>query len=254
MRGLSGPRRTGSGGSRTPEDRSKHLFTTYIDHIFKTRGKAALAHPRDRSLDGLSWIARRLSDRNQTMFLIEDLQPSWLSSGAQRWTCLAGISLVVGLLVGFANIAYWWTSASAPNGLAYRKIIAWFTATPLWFLAFGWIETLGRGSGRPVLERVPPGIWRVGVKSLLSAVLRLLVALAALAFFTWWKQGQSTWWVREQNDMPLQHMLWSGVAFVLVFDAKGHDRSINHSIGTVESLRWSPMNAWRARCLDYSAG
>ena len=140
----------------TPEDRSKHLFTTYIDHIFKTRGKAALAYPRDRSLDGLSWIARRLSERNQAMFLIEDLQPSWLSSGAQRWTYLAGISLVVGLLVGFANIAYWWTSASAPNGLTYREIIAWFTATPLWFLAFGWIEILGRGSGRPVLGACRP--------------------------------------------------------------------------------------------------
>lgn len=49
-------------------------------------------------------------------------------------------------------------------------------------------------------------------------------------------------------------MLWSGVAFVLVFGAKGHDRSINHSIGTVESLRWSPMNAWRGALLGLLGG
>ncbi len=241
-------------GRETPENRSRHLFTTYIDHIFKTRGKAALAYPRERSLDGLSWIARRLSERNQTMFLIEALQPSWLSSGAQRWAYLAGFSLVLGLLVGFANMAYWWTSPTAPNGLAYREIIAWLTAMPLWFLAFGWIEGLGSGSGRPVLERVPPGAWRAGMKALLSAVLWLLVAPAALAVFTWWEQGQITWWVHEQNNVPLQHLLWSGVAFVLVLGAKGRDRSISYSIETVESLRWSPANAWQGALLGLLGG
>jgi hypothetical protein len=45
----------------TPEDQSTHLFTTYIDLMFKKRGKAELAYPRERTLSGLSWIARKLS-------------------------------------------------------------------------------------------------------------------------------------------------------------------------------------------------
>ena len=100
------------------------------------------------------------------MFLIEDLQPSWLSDSVQRWAYLAGFSLVLGLLIGLANIAYWWGSIDPRTGLQEGESILWLTAMPLWCLAFGWIEGLGSRSGRPVLERVPPGIRRAAVKGL----------------------------------------------------------------------------------------
>ncbi|MBK7675787.1 MAG: hypothetical protein IPJ27_14100 [Candidatus Accumulibacter sp.] len=56
---------------------------------------------------------------------MEDLQPGWLSTGAQRWAYLIGLSLVLGLLIGSANIAYWSTSALTPGegGLNYGEII-----------------------------------------------------------------------------------------------------------------------------------
>lgn len=112
-------------GGGSEGDRPRHLFATYIDRMFARRGKPELAYPRERTLAWLSWVARRLSERSRTMILMEDLQPGWLSTGAQRWAYLIGLSLVLGLLIGSANIAYWSTSALTPGegGLNYGEII-----------------------------------------------------------------------------------------------------------------------------------
>ena len=230
-------------GRETAEDRTQHLFTTYIDLMFKKRGTAELAYPRERTLGWLSWIARRLSERNQTMFLIEDLQPDWLSTSAQRWAYLAGLSLLLGLLIGLANVAYWLESLLPGQGLQRGESILWLTAMPLWCLAFGWLEGLGSRTGRPVLERVPPGIQRAAVKGLIGAVLWLPVALAA----TWW-------WAGDAENSVVRHLLWAGVAIVLVLSAVGRNRSINYSINTVESLRWSRENASRGALLGLLGG
>jgi hypothetical protein len=225
-------------GRETPADRTKHLFTTYIDLMFKKRGKAALAYPQERTLGWLSWIARKLSERNQAMFLIEDLQPGWLTNGAQRWAYLAGFSLVVGLLMGLANIVFWQGSVTTTvlQGRGeVEGIILWLTAMPLWLLAFGWIEGLGSRSGLPVLERVPPGIRRAAVKWLVSAGLWLLVAWAG-----WNVLGE--------------RLLWAGVGIPLVLGAMGRNRSISYSIETVESLRWSLGHAWQGALLGLFGG
>lgn len=234
-------------GRESTADRTKHLFTTYIDLMFRKRGKAALAYPRERTLGGLSWIARRLSERNQTMFLIEDLQPSWLSDGVQRWAYLAGLSLVLGLLIGLANIAYWWGSIASKGGLQEGESILWLTAMPLWCLAFGLIEDLGSRSGRPVLERAPPGIRRAVVKGFVSAGLWLLVVLAA---FWWYKDVAQP----ENSEAVGRHLLWAGVCIVLLLSAIGRNRSINYNIKTVESLRWSLGNAWQGALLGLLGG
>lgn len=231
-------------GRETPADRTKHLFTTYIDLMFKKRGKAALAYPQERTLGWLSWIARKLSERNQAMFLIEDLQPGWLTNGAQRWAYLAGFSLVVGLLMGLANIVFWKTSVTT-TGLQGRGeiegIILWLTAMPLWLLAFGWIEGLGSRSGRPVLERVPAGIRRAAVKWLISACLWALIAWAGLKLL-------------NNNDVLGERLLWAGVGIPLVLGAMGRNRSISYSIETVESLRWSLGNAWKGALIGLLGG
>jgi hypothetical protein len=114
------------------------------------------------------------------MLLFEVLQPSWLSNSKLRWMYLAGFSLVLGLLMGFVNIAYWWGSI---NDILrqYEESIFWLTAIFLWLLAFGWIESLGYRSSRPILVRVPAGIRGDALKGLISAGLWLPIALVAIA-------------------------------------------------------------------------
>lgn len=229
-----------AGGSEG--DRPRHLFATYIDRMFARRGKAELAYPRERTLGWLSWIAGRLSERNQTMLLVEELQPGWLSTGAQRWAYLIGLSLVLGLLIGCANIAYWSTSALMPgkSGFGYGEIIVWLAAMPAWLLAIGWAEGLGSASGSPVLERAPPGLPRAALKALVMiAMLALIVAVVAMFY---------------PRDRLLLNLVWAGVLIVLLLAAKGATRSISSSIETVESLGWSPAIAWRGALLGLLGG
>jgi len=63
------------------EDRRRHLFKTYVDQMFKrtTRIDPEL-HPKEKTILWISWLARKMSEHNQTVFLIEWMQPSWLDT------------------------------------------------------------------------------------------------------------------------------------------------------------------------------
>ena len=48
----------------------------------------------------LGWLARGLTANNQTLFLVEGLQPGWLTSRRQRWGYMLLTRLFMGLFVG----------------------------------------------------------------------------------------------------------------------------------------------------------
>ncbi len=79
------------------------------------------------------------------------------------------------------------------------------------------------------------------MKGLISAGLWSLVALAATLL-----PGKGT--------VVQWHLLWAGVAIVLLFSAVGRNRSIAYSIETVESLRWSLGNGWQGALLGLLGG
>jgi hypothetical protein len=181
--------------------------------------------------------------RERLLELGKDTQPGWLTTGAQRWAYLIGASVVLGLFIGSANIAYWSTSALMPgeSGLRSGEIIVWLTAMPVWFLAIGWVEGLGSASGSPVLERAPAGLPRAALKALvMSVALALIVAVVAMLY--------------PPGDRLLLDLVWAGVPIVLLLAAKGTTRSISFSIEMVESLGWSPAIAWRGALLGLLGG
>ena len=67
------------------EDRHRHLFETYVDQMFKrtTRIDPKL-YPKEKTIRWLSWLARKMSENNQTVFLIERMQPNWLETSNQK--------------------------------------------------------------------------------------------------------------------------------------------------------------------------
>lgn len=97
-----------SGGLDTPEARRHHLFEAYIDRMFRHKGRGKEAYSREQVLVWLTWLARGMQAHSQTVFLIEQLQPSWLPSRYQRWTYIlasrlltgAGIALITGFAIG----------------------------------------------------------------------------------------------------------------------------------------------------------
>ena len=53
--------------------------------MFQRVGKAPDAYPQERTKRWLSWLGRAMRQHSLTVFLLEDLQPSWLPSVRQRW-------------------------------------------------------------------------------------------------------------------------------------------------------------------------
>ncbi|MGB8645113.1 MAG: NACHT domain-containing protein [Anaerolineae bacterium] len=89
-----------------PEQRTR-LFDAYLDKMFKRRGQGRQPFSREQTLHWLAWLARQMTERNQSLFLIEQLQPGWLKSriGLLAYTLisrlLAGIAM--GLALGWSD-------------------------------------------------------------------------------------------------------------------------------------------------------
>ncbi len=81
------------------EARRKHLFDAYVRQMFQRRG-ANTPFSHEQATHWLTWLARRLSQHSQTIFLIEQLQPSWLVTNAQRWAYVIGTRVLFGLIAG----------------------------------------------------------------------------------------------------------------------------------------------------------
>jgi hypothetical protein len=61
------------------EDYRQRLFATYIDRMFQRRGTTQ-QYSREDSQRWLAWLARRLTEKSQLIFLIEQMQPTWLTN------------------------------------------------------------------------------------------------------------------------------------------------------------------------------
>ena len=92
---------------QTLEARRKHLFNTYIKRILKRKGQGSKKYTDKQLQRWLAWLADRMIWHGHTIFLVEQLQPSWLPSWSSRYfyviaSRLGGIFThwLVGLLWG----------------------------------------------------------------------------------------------------------------------------------------------------------
>lgn len=100
------------------EERRKHLFDAYIERMFSRRG-AGERYPKDKATRWLIWLAQRMVQESQTVFLIERMQPSWLGARRQKWMYAGGSGLIFGLMVGLAGALIF----GRPGGLAGGQIV-----------------------------------------------------------------------------------------------------------------------------------
>jgi hypothetical protein len=64
------------------EDRRKQIFRLYVEQMSQRKGMAALSFPKEKIIGWLSWLAGKMREHSQSVFLVEGLQPSWLGT---RW-------------------------------------------------------------------------------------------------------------------------------------------------------------------------
>ena len=82
------------------EARRKQLFDVYIERMFKRKGSSNRIYPDNITKYWLSWLAQKMTGQNQTIFLIEQLQPTWLETRCQQWLFYSCCGIFIGLLTG----------------------------------------------------------------------------------------------------------------------------------------------------------
>ena len=86
------------------EERRRQIFGLYVEQMFQRKGTTPLGFPKEKVIGWLSWLARKMREHSQSVFLVEGLQPSWLGTRAQRvayGTVLAlSLAPIFGLIFG----------------------------------------------------------------------------------------------------------------------------------------------------------
>ncbi len=82
-------------------DRQRQVFEHYVERMLRHRG-AEIRYTQEQTTHWLTWLARQLKQQNQTVFYLEQLQPSWLSGKRGRrvydWLAVRLPGVLMGLL------------------------------------------------------------------------------------------------------------------------------------------------------------
>lgn len=114
--------------------RQQHIFHLYVEQMFERKESTSSPFEKHKITNWLSWLARKMKEQSQSIFMMEEVQPSWLSSKGQRLAYQTVIALGVTLLV--------WLVGLLPNPSSGEQIDTLFTGL-LRALSFGVIVVLG---------------------------------------------------------------------------------------------------------------
>ena len=101
----------------TVDARRKHIFDNYVERMLQPRIYRTIGDnpetsstsdrkhvdrrfSKEKTIHWLSWLARGMSQRRQTVFLIEHLQPDWLPTHTQQRIMTIGVVVMTWLLAG----------------------------------------------------------------------------------------------------------------------------------------------------------
>lgn len=192
----------------TEKARRKHLFDTYIARMFN-RKVGAREYEDDQTKQRLSWLARNIQKHNQDMFLIEGLQPSWLSARPWQWAYFFASRLVSGLIFGLGvTLNYGLTTG----------------------ISIGFIDTLRlEWLRKRTSMRISPIFWWSTINIVIVGLIGVLIPNLI--------GGLSDGWL---INGPLSGIL-IGLFFGMVFGLRGSRQRPDIDIEPVEVLLWS----WR---------
>jgi len=186
------------------EIRRQHLFNTYIDRMFQ-RKRVNQKYPKEKTIQWLAWLAQRMSKVSQSVFLIEQLQPSWLQSKLEDifyrlGTVLAGtlvIALILfsGMMFDLGNTKLNHANVFALNVLAWSLVL------------FGYF---GIGAVEIKTFETLTWPWKKSKKELLDGLVKGLVWGLALCPFA------ILWCVRICRDGATQENIIASIILGLV--------------------------------------
>jgi len=244
------------------ETRRKYLFETYIDAMFKRKGKAQQSYSREKTLSWLSWLARKMTQHSQTVFLIEGMQPNWLQNRRHRWCYLFIFSLVFGFLASIIHVIGWhaWgkLSPDVAKPLADRiELSVWAVGCIAWVASIGIIDL--------ITYKLRLGPKRVQTKkTFVTRQVIINILTYGFAWFAIWTvigyaeglwnvvdltyQGQGISSTLKSSKSALILPAISGVIGVVLIGMVSGKRSFAWDIRTAEAVGWSWSGALKG-CL-----
>lgn len=223
----------------TTEVRSKHLFDTYINRMFEHRPGTNHPYSREQTVCWLAWLAQKMQDHSQSEFLIERLQPSWLSNKPQLllYTLFSRLLLVSVWFIPFILMPVSWYSQDIPSleltadQVAHEIAMSYLIAIILVIILDGVQFTL-----LPNAKQFRPtaSIWK---KLAWVSLYTVLVTL--------------TIWGITAGKFELIMAPALGLFMSLQFARRGA-LSVRRDIYTVEVLAWSGMGALNGSLIAFA--
>lgn len=87
------------------ESQRKQLLDTYIDRMFMRRGTTQ-QYSKEQTLYWLIFLGKRMVNTSQSIFLIEQIQPTWFQTQVRRIRYRLGTGLFVGVIFGLFGGLY----------------------------------------------------------------------------------------------------------------------------------------------------
>ncbi len=210
----------------TLKTRHQHLLDTYIERMFQRKGQSR-KYSDEQTKAWLTWLAQGMMKHNQGIFLIEQLQPSWLSNRMWTWVYVLGSRLIGGLLGGLTfglMVAVSGIHILRLDELLMPGLGVWLLFSLVLGLSLGLIDGI-RFEYRAKNVTDPPR-WHQGLD---MVAVGLILGLASGLFLT--------------QFFGLFGGLTGGllIGFLsgVLLGLRGRRQSLTYDIQTVEALSWS---------------
>jgi eukaryotic-like serine/threonine-protein kinase len=229
----------------TPQSQTNDLFHRFIDRMFQRRGRGQPKFDRQTTESGLAYLGHQMQSSGSSLFLLERMQPSWLSRG-QLFVYFLTISAVLAWFIG-GTLAIFWCSAaqiSADTASAIRHGLWWWPTAIcfVWFLmACGLDRFLPNGSAHGDGSR-----WKIVLQGTFKACVYMAMWLVLMCI--------QQLLAPEAADAQWMQLVLTGAVGSLILAAAGWQHRTMLDIQPAEAISFCWKRAGAAAPVGLVAG
>jgi len=203
----------------------KNLLEMYVSQAFQRRKQQTYSPAETKHW--LKWLSQQMIQHNLSLFLVEEMQPGWLTKKATQWIYLLVTRIIAGLILGLGLLGLSQGLFAASFGIGASLLFAFLPG-----LVAGLVTGLIDGLFPKIFFNPKVLLPNNLLWTLIKGVIIIIIAgLSASTLFGIGAFSGSTLSI-------LVRMILVGVPFGLLFGFRvGHD--LHDDIQPVEALRWS---------------